>query len=130
MPKTMKTAKLAGSVYFITLGIVEIIVMYMNNKAGWKDFVLLVFLCSPLIVNKKIYYFIFGGLLTILFAYFLYYTFHTNTLYVRGQYEYAGRHFSPPMAFTAAYLFTIISGSFSFLLLRVGLYSSKDKAVT
>lgn len=126
----MKTAKLASSIYFILLGLAEIIVMYMNSKAGWKDIILLAFLCSPLIVNKKIYYFIFGGLLTILFAYFLYYTFNTNTLYIRGQYEYNSRHFTPAQAFLFAYAFTIVSGFFSFLLLRVGLYSQKDKAVT
>ncbi|MBL7718497.1 MAG: hypothetical protein JNL72_06665 [Flavipsychrobacter sp.] len=130
MANQQKIAKWAGSLYFIALGVINLAVSYRQGQAGWKDLVLLAFLSTPLVVNRKIYYLLFGGLLFVLSLYVLYTVFNTQTMYVRGVYEYHNTTFSPAMAFSLGYAFAAVSLFFSYLLLRTGLKGSAAKPVS
>jgi hypothetical protein len=118
--KKVKLARLAGSGYFLLLGLVNLIAMAVNNKLGWRDFVLLAFLATPLILRKKIYYLFFGALGALFWLYMLYQVFQTHVLYVRDVSSYNNPHMSPAGAFTVGYLFTAVSTCFSLMLVYVG----------
>jgi hypothetical protein len=118
--RKVKRLKLSGSVYFIALGLINIIATAYNGHLSWKDFLLLVLLCTPLLVNKKIYYLLFGGLATVFWIFMLYTVFQTHTLYVREVNDYTNPHFTPAQAFSLGYLITTVSACFSFMLLWVG----------
>jgi hypothetical protein len=116
----VKKAKLAGSVYFILLGLMNIINTTSGGRLHWKDAAILVLFCTPLLVNKKIYYLLFGGAAAALWLYGLYSVFNSHTLYIRGASEYNDPHISPALAFTVGYLFTAVSAFFSLLLVYAG----------
>lgn len=124
--KKVRIAKLAGSIYFIILGIAILIATGLN-KLSYREFIVFALFCMPLIVNKKIFYLLFGGATSIVSIYALYFVFNTNTLYVRGQYDYTNTHFSPAEAFTIGYIFTAISACFSLMLLYVGTRGENKK---
>ncbi|HYD20837.1 MAG TPA: hypothetical protein VEB40_05120 [Flavipsychrobacter sp.] len=118
--KKVKWARLAGSVYFLLLGLGNFTAMTLNNKLSWKDFVLLVFLATPLILRKKFYYLFFGALATCFWVYMLYEVFQMHVLYVREVSSYNNPHLSPAQAFSIGYLFTGISICFSLMLVYAG----------
>lgn len=130
IPSTrIKAAKIAGSLFFILLALASIFFAGFD-KLSWKDLVLLAFACTPLLINKKIYYLLFGTLMGLLFLYALYIVFSNHALYMRGELEYDGKETGHVKAFGPAYLFCIVSIFFSVLLMYVGLRSTTKKAVT
>jgi hypothetical protein len=123
-------ARLAGSVYFLLLGLGNFTAMVLNNKLGWKDIVLLAFLATPLILRKKFYYLFFGALATCFWVYMLYQVFQTHVLYVREVNSYTNPHLSPGEAFTIGYLFTGVSICFSLMLVYAGTRPSPKQEET
>ena len=119
--KKVKLARLAGSIYFLLLGLINLGGMLINNKTGWKDLVLLAFLSTPLVVNRKFYYSFFGALATIFWVYMLYAVFHEHTLYVRGVNEHNNPDLSPAAAFGIGYVFTAFSTGVSLMILYAGI---------
>lgn len=118
--RKLKLARLAGSLYFLLLGLGNFVAMAVNSKLGWKDFVLLVFLSTPLILRKKFYYLFFGVLATCFWLYMLYQVFQMHVLYVREVSSYNDPYLSPGEAFTLGYLITIVSACFSLMLVYAG----------
>jgi hypothetical protein len=127
--RKVKRLKLAGSVYFIVLGLINIIATAYYAHLSWKDLLLLAMLCTPLLVNKKIYYLLFGGLATVFWIFMLYTVFQTHTLYVREVNDYTNPHFTPAQAFSLGYLATAVSACFSFMLLWVGTRSTPEQDI-
>ena len=129
--KKKKLARLSGSIYFLILGLANVIgtAIYSDNL-GWKDFVILALFATPLLVNKKIYYLIFGAVSVLLWGSLLYAVFNRHVEFVRGVREYTNPYMSSGAAFTVGYLFMFLSIFFSLCLLYAGRSETENKTVT
>jgi len=57
----LQKAKLIGSSYFITVGLVNLIeTLFNRNDYILRDFIILIILSLPLIINKRIFYLGYG----------------------------------------------------------------------
>lgn len=117
--------KLSGCLYFILVSLVIFGDIAYRGNLGWVDFLVMVFVCSPLIVNRSAYYFIFGCLLTIYWLCILLATLPIVVHYVQINYEPVSPYLNLAGAFTLGYLFIAISLFFSLVMARVGLQETK-----
>lgn len=128
--KRRKAAKYAGCIYFILLGVANVIgTAIYSDHPGLKDFVVLALFCTPLLVNKKFYYLIFGAISTLLWAYLLFAVFRMNVEYVRGVYEHTNPYMSAGGALAVGYTFCAVSLFCSLLIIYAGLSDAPEKAV-
>ncbi len=129
--KKKKIAKLAGCIYFIVLGLTNVIgtAIYSNNL-GWRDFLILALFCTPLLINKKIYYLLFGGVSVLLWGSLIFAVFSRHRDVVRGVTDYTNPDMSLAAAATVGYLFTFVSLFFALCVLYAGMSDSEEKPVT
>lgn len=129
--KKRKLAKYIGSIYFIGLGLVNVIgtAIYSNNL-GYKDLIVLALFCTPLLVNKKFYYFIFGAISSLLWGYLLFAVFQMHVKHVRGIDPHTNPYMSAATAFTIGYSFCAVSLICSLLIVYAGMSDPEQKAVT
>lgn len=128
--KKRKLAKLWGSIYFIVLGLANLIGTAIYSELGWKDFLILALFCTPLLVNKKIYYLLFGGASVLLWGSLIYAVFVRHREVVRGVREYSNPDMSLAASSGLGYLFTFVSLFFALCVLYAGMSDSEEKPVT
>lgn len=129
--KKRKLAKYAGSIYFIVLGLANVIgtALYSDNL-GWKDFMILALFCTPLLINKKVYYLLFGGASVLLWVSLIYAVFVRHREVVRGVREYSNPDMSLAASSGLGYLFTLASLFFALCVLYAGMSDSEEKSDT
>ncbi len=127
--KKRKLAKFAGSIYFIVLGLANVIgtAIYSDNL-GWKDFLVLALFCTPLLINKKIYYLLFGGISVLLWGSLIFGVFSRHRDIVRGVSDYTNPDLSLATAATIGYLFTFVSLFFALCVLYAGMSDSEPES--
>ena len=129
--KKRKLAKYIGCIYFIVLGLVNVIgtAIYSDNL-NFRDFIVLALFCTPLLVNKKFYYLIFGAISSLLWAYLLFAVFQMNVKHVRGIDPHTNPYMSAAAAFTIGYSLCAISLICSLLIVYAGMSDPEQKDVT
>ncbi len=108
----LKTAKLFGSMYFLALGLINFCATFFNAKINPIDFIILSFGLLPLLVNKKLFFLIFGllGCFISLYMGFACLTFNLNP-----------RIHTSQISYNMGYLFAVTFFFSSLLLVYVGL---------
>lgn len=129
-PQRLKLMKLSACLYFILVSLVIFGDIAYRGNLEWIDFLVVAFVCSPLIVNRKSYYFIFGCLATMFWLCILLGTLPILVHYVQINYEPRSSYLNLAGAFTLGYLFTGVSIFFSLVIGRVGLQEAKKMSLT
>lgn len=118
--QVFKTAKFVGSTYFLMLGVINFSATSFYSKITPVDFIILSFGFLPILINKKLFYLVFGLLASVICLYmgFACFTFNLNPNIHTSQTSY-----------NMGYLFIITCFLFSLLLVYSGLNWTEKKQI-
>ena len=118
--RKLKTAKLVGSLYFLGLGLINFSATIFYSKIYLIDFIILSFGFLPLLVNRKLFFLIFGLLAGFISLYigFACLSFNLNPEIHTSQTSY-----------NMGYLLAVTSFLSSLLLVYVGLPAKEEGVI-